>query len=120
MSSKFRSLHPYVAQRLISLFETLGKRHAKLIEKIRPELLDNPDQGQENEMVSVKPCNTMLSQTKAKQSFLASFQYTSLFIVFIIIICDFIIGTRSQCIRRSTPNGFRNIKFNIYTSITTK
>jgi len=34
MSSKFRSLHPYVAQRLVSVFETLAKRHLKLIEKL--------------------------------------------------------------------------------------
>lgn len=30
MSAQFRSLHPYVAQRLISLFETLAKKHARL------------------------------------------------------------------------------------------
>jgi hypothetical protein len=30
MSSQFRSLHPYVAQRLVSLFETLAKKHARL------------------------------------------------------------------------------------------
>ncbi|OXU25724.1 hypothetical protein TSAR_015033 [Trichomalopsis sarcophagae] len=35
MSSQFRSLHPYVSQRLISLFETLAKKHAKLEATIR-------------------------------------------------------------------------------------
>uniref|UniRef100_A0A0K8TNJ3 Dymeclin n=1 Tax=Tabanus bromius TaxID=304241 RepID=A0A0K8TNJ3_TABBR len=30
MSGQFRSLHPYVAQRLISLFETLAKKHSRL------------------------------------------------------------------------------------------
>ncbi|KAK7084960.1 hypothetical protein SK128_027778 [Halocaridina rubra] len=35
MSSQFRSLHPYVAQRLVSLFETLAKRHARLCESLR-------------------------------------------------------------------------------------
>lgn len=30
MSGQFRSLHPYVAQRLVSLFETLAKKHARL------------------------------------------------------------------------------------------
>lgn len=30
MSSQFRFLHPYVAQRLISLFETLAKKHDRL------------------------------------------------------------------------------------------
>jgi len=32
MSSKFRTLHPYVSQRLISVFETLAKRHGKLMD----------------------------------------------------------------------------------------
>ncbi|XP_068239348.1 dymeclin [Palaemon carinicauda] len=35
MSSQFRSLHPYVSQRLVSLFETLAKRHARLCESLR-------------------------------------------------------------------------------------
>lgn len=30
MSGQFRSLHPYVAQRLISLFETLARKHARV------------------------------------------------------------------------------------------
>lgn len=30
MSSQFRSLHPYVSQRLVSLFEILAKKHARL------------------------------------------------------------------------------------------
>lgn len=30
MSGQFRSLHPYVAQRLVSLFETLAKKHLRL------------------------------------------------------------------------------------------
>ncbi|XP_045508193.1 dymeclin [Colias croceus] len=34
MSCEFRNLHPYVAQRLISLFETLTKRRARLCSEI--------------------------------------------------------------------------------------
>ncbi|KAJ0170188.1 hypothetical protein K1T71_014116 [Dendrolimus kikuchii] len=34
MSCEFRNLHPYVAQRLISLFETLTKRRARLCSQI--------------------------------------------------------------------------------------
>ncbi|CAD0206685.1 unnamed protein product [Chrysodeixis includens] len=34
MSSEFRNLHPYVAQRLVSLFETLTKRRARLCSEI--------------------------------------------------------------------------------------
>lgn len=30
MSGHFRSLHPYVAQRLVSLFETLARKHTRL------------------------------------------------------------------------------------------
>lgn len=37
MSSQFRALHPYVSQRLISLFETLAKKHAKLEASIRAQ-----------------------------------------------------------------------------------
>ncbi|XP_067003661.1 dymeclin isoform X2 [Anabrus simplex] len=35
MSGQFRGLHPYVTQRLVSLFETLAKKHARLAEQIR-------------------------------------------------------------------------------------
>ena len=35
MSSQFRDLHPYVSQRLISLFETLAKKHQKLLQMLR-------------------------------------------------------------------------------------
>ncbi|KAL7303253.1 hypothetical protein TKK_0004452 [Trichogramma kaykai] len=37
MSSQFRSLHPYVSQRLISLFETLAKKHTKLEATVRAQ-----------------------------------------------------------------------------------
>lgn len=37
MSCEFRNLHPYVAQRLISLFETLCKRRAKVVNGLQPE-----------------------------------------------------------------------------------
>jgi hypothetical protein len=35
MSSQFRLLHPYVSQRLISLFETLAKKYTKLEATVR-------------------------------------------------------------------------------------
>ncbi|XP_055614532.1 dymeclin isoform X2 [Uranotaenia lowii] len=35
MSGQFRSLHPYVAQRLVSLFETLAKKHARLDQQLK-------------------------------------------------------------------------------------
>ncbi|XP_033210069.1 dymeclin isoform X2 [Belonocnema kinseyi] len=41
MSGQFRNLHPYVSQRLISLFETLAKKHVKLEAKIRGQPLTN-------------------------------------------------------------------------------
>ncbi|XP_043275804.1 dymeclin isoform X2 [Venturia canescens] len=34
MSAQFRALHPYVSQRLLSLFETLAKKHARLEARI--------------------------------------------------------------------------------------
>lgn len=35
MSSQFRSLHPYVSQRLVSLFETLAKKYSRLADQIQ-------------------------------------------------------------------------------------
>lgn len=35
MSGQFRSLHPYVAQRLVSLFETLAKKHSRLDQQLK-------------------------------------------------------------------------------------
>lgn len=35
MSGQFRSLHPYVAQRLVSLFETLAKKHLRLDNQLK-------------------------------------------------------------------------------------
>ncbi|KAK8396920.1 hypothetical protein O3P69_005130 [Scylla paramamosain] len=45
MSSQFRSLHPYVCQRLVSLFETLSKRYSRLCESLRAaeDLLDESE-----------------------------------------------------------------------------
>lgn len=37
MSSQFRNLHPYVSQRLVSLFETLAKRYHKLQNQLEKE-----------------------------------------------------------------------------------
>lgn len=38
MSGQFRSLHPYVAQRLVSLFETLAKKHSRLDQQLKQPL----------------------------------------------------------------------------------
>ncbi|KAL7646893.1 UNVERIFIED_CONTAM: hypothetical protein RMT77_002150 [Armadillidium vulgare] len=35
MSSQFRSLHPYVCQRIVNLFETLARKHTKLSEALK-------------------------------------------------------------------------------------
>ncbi|KAK0175449.1 hypothetical protein PV327_009197 [Microctonus hyperodae] len=44
MSSQFHALHPYVSQRLLSLFETLAKKHTRLETKIRAQPSTNtPD-----------------------------------------------------------------------------
>lgn len=37
MSSQFRELHPYVSQRLVSLFETLAKKYHKLVQRMKTE-----------------------------------------------------------------------------------
>ncbi|XP_055636644.1 dymeclin isoform X2 [Toxorhynchites rutilus septentrionalis] len=41
MSGQFRSLHPYVAQRLVSLFETLAKKHARLDQQLKQTVNGN-------------------------------------------------------------------------------
>lgn len=41
MSGQFRSLHPYVAQRLVSLFETLAKKHVRLAVDMQNDSTDN-------------------------------------------------------------------------------
>lgn len=35
MSGQFRSLHPYVSQRLVSLFETLARKHSRLNDQLK-------------------------------------------------------------------------------------
>lgn len=41
MSGQFRSLHPYVAQRLVSLFETLARKHGRLNEQLKETPTEN-------------------------------------------------------------------------------
>lgn len=36
MSAHFRNLHPYVSQRLVSLFETLAKKYNRLVTRLKP------------------------------------------------------------------------------------
>lgn len=51
MSSHFNNLHPYVAQRLVSLFAQLCKKHSRLIEQIRLAAVNGPQETvQENGM----------------------------------------------------------------------
>ena len=35
MSGQFKSLHPYVAQRIVSLFETLARKHSRLVDGLQ-------------------------------------------------------------------------------------
>nr|CAD7260328.1 unnamed protein product [Timema shepardi] len=37
LKMRFRNLHPYVSQRLVSLFETLSRKHARLAEQIHQQ-----------------------------------------------------------------------------------
>lgn len=56
MSGQFRSLHPYVAQRLVSLFETLAKKHARLEQQLsHPHDLDAAVSTAHSTVVSVLP-----------------------------------------------------------------
>ena len=35
MSAQFKGLHPYVAQRIVSLFETLARKHSRLVDGLQ-------------------------------------------------------------------------------------
>jgi len=45
MSSQFRTLHPYVAQRIVSLFETLARKHSRLVDGLRGVDTDDIEDG---------------------------------------------------------------------------
>ncbi|XP_072763721.1 dymeclin [Anoplolepis gracilipes] len=64
MSAQFTSLHPYVSQRLLSLFETLAKKHARLEAKIRAQAqpITSPDNSVINVTVNGNATNTDLIQ----------------------------------------------------------
>ncbi|OWF38655.1 dymeclin-like [Mizuhopecten yessoensis] len=46
MSSQFTNLHPYVAQRLVSLFSQLCKKHSRIIEQIRQAAMEPAGSGE--------------------------------------------------------------------------
>lgn len=54
MSGQFRALHPYVSQRLVSLFETLSKKHIRLTDQVKQESVANAnnEEGEPTEIVS--------------------------------------------------------------------
>lgn len=45
MSGQFRSLHPYVSQRLVSLFETLAKKHIRLAALVKHQMKQKASEG---------------------------------------------------------------------------
>jgi len=45
MSSQCTNLHPYVAQRIISLFETLARKHSRLVEGLRGVDTEETEEG---------------------------------------------------------------------------
>ncbi|XP_014680690.1 PREDICTED: dymeclin-like [Priapulus caudatus] len=49
MSSQFQRLHPYVSQRIVGVFETLARRHAKVLERVRDcvQRADGEDEGED-------------------------------------------------------------------------
>lgn len=69
MSSQFRFLHPYVSQRLISLFETLAKKHSKLEVAIRAQPSST------STAVNISPNGSVESCDLVK--FLSSFLFTN-------------------------------------------
>merc|ERR1712107_355303 len=45
MSSQFRNLHPYAAQRIVSLFETLARKHGRLVEGLAGTVEEKEEEG---------------------------------------------------------------------------
>ncbi|KAG8223642.1 hypothetical protein J437_LFUL009077 [Ladona fulva] len=45
MSGQFRSLHPYVSQRLVSLFETLAKKYIRLAALVKSQMKQKTSEG---------------------------------------------------------------------------
>ncbi|XP_011648197.1 dymeclin isoform X2 [Pogonomyrmex barbatus] len=63
MSAQFTSLHPYVSQRLLSLFETLAKKHARLEAKIQAQTIVTPDKNNVNNTKINTTVNVKVSKT---------------------------------------------------------
>lgn len=56
MSAQFTGLHPYVAQRMVSLFSQLSKKHARVVDQIRESAVtetDNEDPSEQNLMADL-------------------------------------------------------------------
>ncbi|KAG5333562.1 DYM protein, partial [Acromyrmex heyeri] len=64
MSAQFTSLHPYVSQRLLSLFETLAKKHARLEARIL-ELTQSTTLPSNNSVVLDTTVDTINVHTKS-------------------------------------------------------
>lgn len=79
MSSHFRSLHPYVAQRLVSLFEILAKKHARLDTQIKQPVDDNVS-------VVVNLTETASSSGSTDDMVISSFVFTRHFTIYLYIL----------------------------------
>lgn len=97
MSGQFRSLHPYVAQRLVSLFETLAKKHARLDQQLKQPVNGTP-------IVELTDSSMVLSDD------MVSGMDEMIFVNISIWTSPFT-ATRFECRRGSPANGPRNIKF---------
>lgn len=73
MSSQFRNLHPYVSQRLVSLFETLAKKHTRLNGTLTPA--ENGGSEGSSGDININLVNT-IDET-------VSFDYIDTFVVFL-------------------------------------
>ncbi|XP_043232636.1 dymeclin-like [Amphibalanus amphitrite] len=64
MSAEFRQLHPYVCQRLVSLFEVLAKRHGRQLEQLRAAAAaadaSQPDEGAVQDLAVLEEVLRML------------------------------------------------------------
>lgn len=103
MSGQFRSLHPYVAQRLVSLFETLAKKHARLDQQLKQPVNGTP-------IVELTDSSMVLSDDMVSgMDYLNETNYSFEHLAFPV--------TRLECRRRSPANGFGNIKFVSFQSV---
>lgn len=106
---QFRFLHPYVSQRLVSLFETLAKKHVRLDAQLKAAptsngavAVDVTTNTEDMVIFGVKDINFCFFFRRHQIAILSSNIKTFSFTIS---------ANGSQCFGRSSSDGSRNIEF---------